>query len=106
MIEEPSALARLGNSVSHTVKQCSEIAGILERRGRIFAPAGMMWSVVMLSSTFKEQVALIFSAIAEVLGNSLMFGPRSTSTLSISSTEAGSMTMLSLIKKCSGMSTL
>ena len=79
MIDDPSIFARFGNSVSHTVKQYSEIAGMLERRGRIFAPAGMMWSVVILSSTFKEQVASMLSAIAVVFGNSLMFGPLRTS---------------------------
>ena len=50
----PISLARFGNASSQTVKQCCEIAGMLERSGRIFAPAGMMWSVVMLSPTFRE----------------------------------------------------
>ncbi len=32
----------------------SEMAGMFERSGNTLEPAGMMWSVVMLSTTFKS----------------------------------------------------
>ena len=35
---------------------------VFDRNGRIFAPAGMMWSVVILSPTFREQPAEIVAS--------------------------------------------
>src|SRR5580658_5327227 len=58
----------------------SEMAGMFERSGRTLDPAGMMWSVVMLSTTFNKTGASIFSAKGELTGKGLMFGPRTTST--------------------------
>ena len=77
---------------------------MFERSGRIFAPAGIMWSVVMLSPTLSEQDASIDSVRGLVAGYSLMFGPLKISTLSISSTGAGAITILSLIRNFSGSS--
>src|ERR1700679_1118900 len=58
----------------------SEIAGMFERRGRTLEPAGMMWSVVMLSTTFNNTGASIFSAKGELTGEGVIFGRRTTST--------------------------
>ena len=68
-------------------------------------PAGMIWSVVILSPTFSRQGSSIVSVRGCATGRGLIFGPRSTSTLSYSSSEAGRSTMLSLMGKASGMAT-
>ena len=95
MMERPAALARWGKVSSQTVKQNSESLGTLERYGSIFAPAGMMWSVVMLSPTFRVSGALISSFSGSPSGMGRMLGPRTTSTFLASSGLAGMSTPLS-----------
>ncbi len=98
----PNSNALSGKSSSHTVKQNFDIAGILERNGNILAPAGMIWSVVILSPTFSEHFASMLSASGTVVGNGFIFGPLKISMLSISFSSAGATTMLSFIRKVSG----
>ena len=99
----PSSFALVGNVSSHTVKQYSEIAGMFERRGNIFAPAGIIWSVVILSPTLSETSAFISSARGTFTGKGFMFGPLRTSTFGASSGEAGGTTILSFIRNFSGI---
>ena len=100
----PSDFALSGNSLSQTVKQYFDISGMLERSGRIFAPAGIMWSVVMLSPTLSEHLQSITSSSGLVAGNGFMFGPRRISTLSISFSSHGATTILSFIINSFGSS--
>ena len=102
MMPSPAALARAGKVGSQTVKQNSASFGMFERYGRIFAPAGMMWSVVMLSPTLSTSSAVSVSAKGLLCGKGWMFGPRSTSTASASSAGAGGSTALSSMRNCSG----
>lgn len=78
---------------------------MFERKGSIFAPAGMIWSVVILSPVFSETFTVISSAIGSFTGKGLMFGPRTTSTRSASASPAGEMTALSSILNASGIVT-
>src|SRR5665811_1512226 len=82
----------------------SEIAGMLERKGRTFDPAGMMWSVVMLSMTFKTTGPSRVSANGSLIGRGLIFGPRRTSIFLGSL--AGGMIPLSSHTNLSGISIL
>ena len=77
----PAALARSGKVGSTLSKTYSEIAGIFERKGSTLDPAGMMWSVVMLSPTFSSNSPLSVSGTPGWMGSGLMFGPRTTSTV-------------------------
>ena len=65
-----------------------------------------MWSVVMLSPTFRISVVESVSLGASPLGTGLMFGPCSTTTESASSSAAGISIILSEILNISGISTL
>ena len=98
----PISFALAGNFSSHIVKQCWEIAGIFDLSGNIFAPAGIIWSVVMLSPTLRETGADMLSSRGEVSGKGLIFGPLRITTLSISDSGTGGTTMLSLILNTSG----
>src|SRR5258708_2926681 len=82
----------------------SEMAGMLERKGRTFDPAGMMWSVVILSPTFKMTGPSSLSAKGSFTGRGLIFGPRETSTFLGSF--AGGMMPLSSHTNLSGISIL
>ena len=93
----PISSALSWNFSSHTAKQYSDIFGIFERSGRIFAPAGIIWSVVILSPTLRLTPAFIVSARGCDTGNGLILGPLNTSTLSISSAGTGAAIILSLI---------
>ena len=77
--------------------------GDIGRRGRILAPAGMMWSVVMLSPTLSSTLASMDSARGTVAGKGLMLGPRRISTSSMSSAGTGGTIKLSLMRKDSGI---
>ena len=77
---------------------------MLDLNGRILAPAGIIWSVVILSATLSEHEASMLSVRGEVFGYDLMLGPLRISMLSISSTGAGAITILSLIRNFSGSS--
>ena len=55
---------------------------MFERYGRTFAPAGMIWSVVMLSPTLMTTSFSIAGASGVFSGSGRMFGPCTTSTLS------------------------
>ena len=61
-----------------------------------------MWSVVMLSPSFKVSSALMLSPKGLPWGSSLMLGPRRTCTSAASPGEAGGRTALSSILKRSG----
>ena len=63
-----------------------------------------MWSVVILSPTFKTAAADIVSSSGVVTGNGLMFGPRKISRSFASSGEAGGSIILSLMTNSSGNS--
>ena len=65
----------------------------------------MIWSVVMLSPTFRVSLAVMVSPTGLPWGNSLMLGPRSTSSRAASSGAAGASTALSSMRKRSGRST-
>ena len=62
-----------------------------------------MWSVVMLSPTFKMAFFSMESGKGCDTGKGLILGPRWISTVSIRASSTGASTMLSLIRKCSGM---
>ena len=102
MMPSPAALARAGKVGSQTVKQNSDSFGMFERYGRIFAPAGMMWSVVMLSPTLSTSSAASESAKGLLRGKGRMFGPRRTSTVSASAAGTGGSTARSSMRKLSG----
>ena len=102
MMPSPAVLARAGKSGSQTVKQNSDSFGMFERYGRIFAPAGMMWSVVMLSPTLSTSSAASASAKGLLRGKGRMFGPRRTSTVSASAAGTGGSTARSSMRKLSG----
>src|SRR5947209_6571078 len=61
-------------------KTCSAIAGMFDRNGRIFAPAGMMWSVEMLSPRRRRTSPSIVSFGGAATGSGAMLGPRTTWT--------------------------
>ena len=65
-----------------------------------------MWSVVILSSTFKDTGASIVSSSGAVSGYGLMFGPLKISILSIVSSGSGSSIMLSFTVNFSGSTKL
>ena len=102
MMPSPAALARAGKVGSQTVKQNSDSFGMFERYGRIFDPAGMMWSVVMLSPTLSTSSAVSASLKGLLCGKGRMFGPRRTSTAPASSAGAGGSTARSSMRKLSG----
>ena len=76
----------------------------LERSGRIFAPAGMIWSVVMLSPVFRRTSISRRSGSDSFIGSGLMFGPRRILTFFPSF--GGLMTIRSSIRKRFGSLTL
>jgi len=55
---------------------------MLERNGRILAPAGKIWSVVILSSTFKISSPSNVLGKGLFIGSGLILGPRIISTFS------------------------
>jgi len=69
-------IARCGKSLSTTSKTNFEISGILLRSGRIFAPAGMIWSVVILSPTFRMISPVNVAGNGGNSGKGAIFGPR------------------------------
>src|SRR2546422_10381426 len=72
----PAFFARSGNVGSTYSKTCSAIAGMFDRNGRNFAPAGMMWSVEMLSPSRMSTSPSIVSLGGFATGSGAMFGPR------------------------------
>src|SRR5437667_7894853 len=76
----PAFFALAGNVGSTYSKTCSAIAGMFDRSGRIFAPAGMMWSVEMLSPSRIRTSPSITSFGGFATGSGAMFGPRMTLT--------------------------
>src|SRR5207237_9207027 len=76
----PAFFALAGNVGSTYSKTCSAIAGMFDRSGRIFAPAGMMWSVEMLSASRRSTSPSIVSFGGFATGNGAMFGPRTILT--------------------------
>lgn len=98
----PYSRARAGKSLSTAEKQKFDIYGIFERKGRILAPAGMMWSVVILSPVFKDTLTAISSPRGTLTGKGLIFGPRFISKAAASFSGAGGITALSSILKEAG----
>src|SRR5256886_7670992 len=72
----PAFFARSGNVESTYSKTCSAIAGMFERKGRTLAPAGMIWSVEMLSPSRISTSPSIESFGRAATGSGAMFGPR------------------------------
>src|SRR5690554_5697384 len=81
-------------------KTYSAMAGILERRGRILAPAGMMWSVVILAPTLIKTEPVRDFASGPRRGKGLILGPRTIETFAESA--AGGIIMLSSMMNFSG----
>src|SRR4030042_7014574 len=79
------------------------MAGILDRRGRTFAPAGRITSGVILSPTFKRTEPSMKSSRGPRRGKGLIFDPRSITTFS--GLEEGGRMRLSSIKNLGGMGT-
>src|SRR5256714_12658953 len=76
----PAFFALVGNVGSAYSKGCSAGAGMFERSGRTFAPAGMMWSVEMLSPRrIKTSPSSVFLG-GFATGKGAMFGPRTIGT--------------------------
>ena len=96
------SLALLGNSISTVLKQNSERYGILDLNGRSFAFEGIIWSVVILSSTFINTLPSILSPNCLFTGNGFIFGPLTTSTSAF--VGAGANIIESSIKNLSGIS--
>ena len=101
----PAALALSENVASQTSKQYCERCGIFDLYGRILDPAGIMWSVVILSPTLRVSSAEISSSIGFPTGNSFIFGPLSISTFAASSSASGGTIALSSIVNLSGTET-
>ena len=80
MTPAPDSRARAGKVGSTSSKQCFEISGMFDRSGRIFAPAGMMWSVVMSSPSTRRTSAAMSSSRGGKTGSGAMFGPLDIST--------------------------
>ena len=72
------ARQRSWNVGSHGSKTNFAYWGTFERNLRR-APAGMMWSVVILSPTLIAQTPLYVSGIGTPFGTGAMFGPRTIS---------------------------
>src|SRR5438552_1432209 len=72
----PAFLALAGKVGSTYSKTCSARAGMFERSGRTFAPAGMMWSVEMLSPRRIKTSPSSVSFGGFATGKGPMFGPR------------------------------
>ena len=72
----PAFLARSGNVGSTYSNTCSAIAGMFDRKGRTLAPAGMIWSVEMLSPSRISTSPSIESFGRAATGSGAMFGPR------------------------------
>ena len=98
-------LARAGKSGSTCSKTCSLMAGMLLRNGSTLLPAGMMWSVVMLSPSLMTTSARSVSGSASNSGNGTMFGPVLISTASASSGDSGKMMPESSTRYFSGLLT-
>src|SRR3989442_15490438 len=79
MMPRPDAFARATNSGSTYLKQCSAMAGTLERNTSTAAPAGEMSSVETLSPSLSSTGASSVSATGSPSGTALMLGPRITS---------------------------
>jgi len=90
-------LAKVGSTAANTN---SEIAGMFERSGSTFAPAGIMWSVVMLSPTLRRILPQTVSGRGVLCGNGLMLGPRTISTES--GLSGGGITIRSSVRYFSG----
>src|SRR5438132_3925394 len=68
---------KVGSTYSNT---CSARAGMFERSGRTFAPAGMIWSVEMLSPRRIKTSPSSVSFGGFATGKGPMFGPRTIGT--------------------------
>ena len=75
-------MARATNVASVVLKTYSEIAGRLERSGRMCAIAGRIWSVETLSPSLISTSPRIESGSTPRVTIGLMFGPRRISTRS------------------------
>src|SRR2546428_7023410 len=79
MMPRPDAFARATNSASTYLKECSAMAGTLERNTSTAAPAGEISSVDTLSPSFSSTGASSRSATGSPSGTGLMLGPRTMS---------------------------
>ena len=85
----PLARARAGNSGSTRLNTYSASLGMLDRKRRICEPAGMMWSVLMLSPSAIRTSPLSASARGVLSGIVVMFSPLITLTDAASAGDAG-----------------
>ena len=79
MIPPPFSLQRLAKSLSIDEKTNSDIFSILLLYGKTFDPAGIMWSVVILSSSEIITFDVNSFPIGVKSGKFLIFGPITTS---------------------------
>src|SRR5512136_1410947 len=96
--------AREANSGSTFSNTNSEYFGTFERYF-MRAPAGMMWSVVILSPTLIEATPRTVAGNGSFVGGAPMFGPRNIVTLSGSATSFGKTNIRSSIANRFGIST-
>src|SRR3972149_6481443 len=80
------------------------MAGTFDLRGSTLAPAGMIWSVVILSPTFIRTFPANISGIASLVGSAFMLGPLIISTFSGS--WHGAIIIVSSTWNFSGIATL
>src|SRR4030067_1388839 len=97
-----AAIALLGNAGSMGSKTNSEYLGTLDLYLSL-APAGIMWSVVILSPTLIPTLPFMLSGILSLTGGVPMFGPLTISTLL--SASFGKMNMESSMRNLVGMLT-
>src|SRR5512137_1170580 len=97
-----TSIALLGKVGSIGSNTYFEYSGTLERYLSL-APAGMMWSVVILSPTLSIAWALSAAGIASFVGGAPMLGPRTTGVSR--SFGSGKMNIPSSIAYAAGIAT-
>src|SRR5208337_5268870 len=97
-----ASIALVGNALSMGSKTYFEYSGTLERYLSL-APAGIMWSVVILSPTFMPMTPTICSGIGSFVGGAPMFGPLAISTFLLAS--LGKINIESSMRNFVGMPT-